>query len=285
LKSSGHLTRRDLIRRVSLATLGLLPLLLGPSAGQALGWGFGAADDWPFHLTGRSPLAERLFRHPLAFQYGPDGSLDGIFGLRPAEARWVLYPVSRIRALPSGYEPLDLVYDLGHPLRALVVGDFKAMFQAAERDGTYPMVVSGYRSAEYQATVFEQAVQRQLWQSTGRERTVAERQAARSVAPPGRSQHQLGTTADLSSYELGYALRTAFAETQAGQWLTERAWEYGFVQPYTAAAEARTGYVPESWHYRWVGRPLAGLLWQERYLTSAEPTVDDWLAAASELLV
>lgn len=42
--------------------------------------------------------------------------------------------------------------------------------------------------------------------------------------------------------------------------------------------------MPEPWHYRWIGRPLAALLWEERYLTSFEPTADDWLAAAAELL-
>jgi LAS superfamily LD-carboxypeptidase LdcB len=279
-----RLTRRRLVRQVSLVALGLLPAL-AQSAATSANVPPVLADDWARRSATRSPLAEQLFRHPLAFQYGPDGSLDGVFGLRAAEARWVLYPVSRTRGLPSGYQPPDLVTELGQPLRALVVPEIKAMFQAAERDNAYPTIVSGYRSAEYQANVFEQAVQRQLWQQPERGRDEAERQAARSVAPPGRSQHQLGTTADLSSYELGSALRPAFAETQAGRWLAERAWEFGFVQPYTAAAEPRTGYVPEPWHYRWIGRPLASLLWQERYLASANPTADDWLVALEELLV
>lgn len=167
-----------------------------PMPGWAVGRQSRAADDWPFPAAHRSPLAERLFRHPQAFQYGLDGSLDAVFGLRLTEARWVLYPVSRTRGLPSAYVPPDLVYSLGHPLRELVVSDFKTMFQAAEQDEAYPAIVSGYRSAEYQAAVFEQAIQRQLWQSHELQRAEAELQAARSVAPPGRSQHQLGTTAD-----------------------------------------------------------------------------------------
>ncbi len=256
-----------------------------PTPGWAVGHRSGPADDWPLPIAHRSPLAEQLFRHPQAFQYAPDGSLEAVFGLPLTETHWVLYPVNRTLGLPNAYVPPDLVYSLGHPLRALVVSDLTSMFQAAERDRAYPSIVSGYRSAEYQAAVFEQAVQRQLWQSHELQRAEAELQAARFVAPPGHSQHQLGTTVDLSSYEVGYAIRATFAETQAGRWLAERAWEFGFIQPYTAEAEPRTGYVPEPWHYRWIGRPLATLLWQERYLTSVEPTADDWLAAATELLV
>jgi LAS superfamily LD-carboxypeptidase LdcB len=277
-----RLTRRLLVRRSGRA---LLVALLVRAALPTPGWAVGGRDDWPLPTADRSPLAEQLFRHPQAFQYAPDGSLEAVFGLGLSEARWVFYPVSQTRGLPSAYVPPDLVYSLGHPLRELVVRDFKAMVQAAERDRAYPAIVSGYRSAEYQAAVFEQAIQRQLGQGRQLERAEAALQVARSVAPPGRSQHQLGTTVDLSSYELGYGLRAAFAETQAGRWLAERAWEFGFIQPYIAAAESRTGYVPEPCHYRWIGRPLAALLWQERYLTSFEPTADDWLAAATELLV
>jgi D-alanyl-D-alanine carboxypeptidase len=242
------------------------------------------ADDWPFPTAGLSPLAAHLARHPLGLQYAPESGKAGVFGLLSAEARWVLYPVSRSRSLPAGYEPTDLIYDYGHPLRALVIPDVKAMFRAAEEDQVYPTVVSGFRSTAYQTIIFERAVERQLWQQTGAERSEVERQVARSIAVPGHSQHQLGTTADLSSHESGFSLRSSFAETRAGRWLAERAWEFGFVQPYTSAAEGRTGYVPEPWHYRWVGRVLAALLWQERYLDSANPTVDDWLSAVEELL-
>jgi D-alanyl-D-alanine carboxypeptidase len=104
------------------------------------------------------------------------------------------------------------------------------------------------------------------------------------VAPPGRSQHQLGTTADLSSWEIGYAVRASFAETKAGRWLFERAWEFGFIVPYTEAAEARTGYVPEPWHIRWVGRPLAARLWEDGYPFRTNPTADDVLLALELLL-
>jgi hypothetical protein len=231
-----------------------------------------------------SGLAARLASEPRGLRYGSDGSLEAVFGLPPAEARMVFYPVSRSRALPDGYEPTDLVDDLDHPLRALVVGEFRVMFAAAERAGADLEVVSGYRSSAYQALLFERAVQRQLGRDESLSRDEAEDLAARFVAPPGRSQHQLGTTADLSSWEIGYAIRRDFVETLAGRWLAEHAWEYGFILPYTAAAETRTGYVAEPWHVRWVGRPLAALLWEAGYPASGYPTADDWLVALEGLI-
>ncbi len=238
----------------------------------------------PALAGGTASLASRLASDPRGLRYGPDGSLEAVFGLPPAEAGMVFYPVSRSRALPDGYAPPDLVNDLDHPLRALVVSELRAMFAAAERAGADLEVVSGYRPATYQALLFERAVQRQLGRDESLSRDEAEDLAARFVAPPGRSQHQLGTTADLSSWEIGYAIRRDFAETAAGRWLAEHAWEYGFILPYTAAAEPRTGYVAEPWHVRWVGRPLAALLWEAGYPTSGYPTADDWLVALEGLM-
>jgi zinc D-Ala-D-Ala carboxypeptidase len=257
----------------------LLPLSHMPSA--AVAGNQTVADQ---RSAAYSPLAERLIRQPDVFQRTADGSLEAVFGVPVSDALAVFFPVSTERGLPQDYVPPDLVHTLGHPLRALVVAEFQEMFHAAQRDGAYPVVVSGYRSAEYQAAVFERAVWRQLSSEPSIDRDEAERRAARFVAPPGHSQHQLGTTADLSSWEIGYAIRPSFAQTRAGSWLAEHAWEYGFIVPYTSAAEARTGYVAEPWHLRWIGRPLAALLWEEGYLDSSYPTADDWLLAVEEVI-
>jgi hypothetical protein len=244
------------------------------------------ADGGPIQARpSRSSLAERLALHPELFQYGPDGGIEAVFGVPRSEACSVFFPVSQTRAIPDAYVPTDLVDDFDHPVRAVIAGSLAAMFQAAERAGAYPEVVSGYRSAEYQAVVFQQSLQRQLFRADPTDRDEAERRASRFVARPGHSQHQLGTTVDLSSGEIDYTLRASFAETVAGRWLAEHAWEYGFIQPYTSAAESRSGYAAESWHYRWVGRPLAAQLWQDGYLTSGYPTADDVLLALEELLI
>lgn len=272
--ANGRIARR---RRALLGGLGagLLSAALPVRSAAADRW----AGDGSWLEPKRLLLREELLREKRAFGERGDGSLESVFGVPVAEVGAILFPVSRARALPDAFAPSDLVFDHGHPLRAGVAGELGEMFAAAGRERAYPMVVSGYRSFNEQVAIFTGAVERQLDRPEPIERAEAERRAARFVARPGRSQHQLGTTADLSSWELGYTLRASFAETVAGRWLVDRAWEFGFILPYTAAAEARTGYAPEPWHLRWVGRPLAAFLWERAYLQSGYPTADDWLVA------
>ena len=77
--------------------------------------------------------------------------------------------------------------------------------------------------------------------------------ATRYSARPGRSQHQLGTTIDLTVAVLGWELVTAFGEAEAGIWLAENAWRFGFALSYPEGLEDETGYAYEPWHFRYVG--------------------------------
>lgn len=71
------------------------------------------------------------------------------------------------------------------------------------------------------------------------------------AARPGHSEHQLGTTVDLR------------IPTGAGiTWLAQHAVEFGFALSYPPGKQRITGYRPEPWHIRYVGRELAGLLQQ-----------------------
>ena len=85
-------------------------------------------------------------------------------------------------------------------------------------------------------------------------KTQPREEAVRTLAPPGHSQHQLGTAIDFGSIDV------SFARTPAGQWLLANAWRYGFSLSYPEGQEALTGYSWEPWHYRYVGRAAAGLI-------------------------
>ncbi|HLI26949.1 MAG TPA: M15 family metallopeptidase [Chloroflexota bacterium] len=217
----------------------------------------------------------------LAAQLGPEGTA----GLDEAEAEWVLFPVTRERALPAGYAPDDLVATTGggpapqgaQRVRRLIVPDLTALFAAARAEGVTLALYSGFRSYETQRAVFEAGV-RQLLARGASPEEAAER-ANRFRARPGHSQHQLGTTVDVTAPEVDWRLSQQLADTRAGQWLAGHAWEYGFVAPYTPAAEPRTGYAAEPWHLRWLGRPLAALLAAEGYAERADLIVDDYLQA------
>ena len=232
-----------------------------------------------------SGLASRLLQQPDAVVRDDSGDATTIFGIPVGEARTVLLPVSRERGLPDGFRPPDLVYAFGRPVRAIMVDDLREMRAAAAADRVELVIVSGYRSPGEQAAAFDAAVWRQLARAQGSiDRAEAEARASRFVAPPGHSQHQLGTAVDLSSPELSYSVQPAFAETEAGRWVARHGWAYGFILPYTPQAEARTGYGYEPWHARWVGRPLAALLHADGYLDHPEVVADDYLQAVEELL-
>lgn len=231
-----------------------------------------------------STLATRLVDRPEAIVRDHVGQAALIFGISVSQARVLLLPVSRERSLPAGYQPPDLTWAFTRPVRAVIADDLRAMIDAAAGDSVELTVVSGYRSPSEQVEAFDATVGRALGRNPGWGRAEAESWTSRFVAPPGHSQHQLGTAVDLSSYETGYALTPWFTETALARWIAEHAWAYGFVIPYTLQGEARTGYGYEPWHVRWVGRPLATLMQSDNYLDQPELVADDYLRALEELM-
>ncbi len=78
-------------------------------------------------------------------------------------------------------------------------------------------------------------------------------------ADQGYSEHQLGTTLDFTSDEIGGTL-TGFENTKAYTWLLENAHRYGFVLSYP---KDNAYYIFEPWHWRFVGEDLARDLHRE----------------------
>ncbi len=197
------------------------------------------------------------------------GTVVRVFELDPDLAREVLLPATKADALPDGYAPGDLVSAAarGIPssgaqrLRAVVVDDTRALIQDAAAAGHELHVGSGFRSQAYQVEVFAAQVAR--WGD--------EEMANRYSARPGHSQHQLGTTIDFTDAFRG------FRGSSAADWLRDNAHRFGFVLPYTVAATARTGYVDEPWHGRWVGQALAGRLQAVGYQDRGDLDADDVL--------
>jgi LAS superfamily LD-carboxypeptidase LdcB len=232
-----------------------------------------------------SSLALRLETEPAAVTHDEYGHATAIFGLPASEARMVLLPVDRQRALPDGYVPPDLTWSGGRLVRAIAKPDLTAMIEAASRDKVELVPMSIYRAADEQEPAFEAAVYQAMARSGGTlTREQAESDQARFVAPSGHSQHQLGTAVDFSTGDVNYALQPSFADTDAGHWLEQNAWQYGFVLSYTRNGEARSGYAYEPWHYRWIGRDLAAALQHDNYLNHPTLIADDYLWATEEIL-
>lgn len=70
-------------------------------------------------------------------------------------------------------------------------------------------------------------------------------------ARPGSSEHQLGMSCDFAS---GQANLYDFTDTPEQLWMVKNADKYGFILRYPQGKENITGYMYESWHYRYVGK-------------------------------
>ena len=80
----------------------------------------------------------------------------------------------------------------------------------------------------------------------------------KSVAKPGYSEHQLGTTVDLSGSSINFASASInFDNTPEDLWLRENAHLYGFIMSFPYGKDETTGYKYEPWHYRYVGKDVA----------------------------
>ncbi|MBK3494532.1 M15 family metallopeptidase [Viridibacillus sp. YIM B01967] len=124
---------------------------------------------------------------------------------------------------------------------------FEELKAAALLDGFTLSAFSTYRSYDRQVELYANYVNRD-----GRE--AADTYSAR----PGYSEHQTGLAFDIG--EVGneqYFADNGFATTAAGKWLAKNAHTYGFVMRYPKGKEDITGYMHESWHFRYVGKDIA----------------------------
>ncbi len=112
---------------------------------------------------------------------------------------------------------------------------FISMIKEAEKDGVFFEAKSGFRSYSYQAQIF--AGRMNGGQSFER--------VAKDVAPPGYSEHMLGTAFDLATDTV------PFAESKAYRWLKANAAKFGFIESYPEISES--GFSWEAWHWRYVG--------------------------------
>ncbi|MCL4871792.1 MAG: M15 family metallopeptidase [Anaerolineae bacterium] len=185
---------------------------------------------------------------------------------RRLEGDDLLTIVTRTYGLSRDYQPTDLMLlsdylpvsiTQGYPtqVRQVIIEPLVQMIHDMEAAGLEPFIISGYRSYSAQAIAY------QKWLTTYPEN------APILSAPPGHSEHQLGTTVDFGSPELAgivgqedIEFHTYFYQTSEGQWLLNYAHQYGFTLSYPREAFALTGFYYEPWHYRYIGVEMASYL-------------------------
>jgi D-alanyl-D-alanine carboxypeptidase len=147
---------------------------------------------------------------------------------------------------PIDYEP-DLTTVRGYLVRPDAAPDVAALLDAADADGVRLTLRSAYRGYPKQVAVYEGWVAQ-----------LGARQADAVSARPGYSEHQTGLGVDVGgTTQPECDFEACFGETVEGRWVAEHAAEFGLLVRYTRQNSAVTGYAPEPWHLRWVGRELA----------------------------
>lgn len=139
-------------------------------------------------------------------------------------------------------------------------------------EGMILYVKSGYRSYGTQATIYANYLDRNNGVDDG------------YVAKPGSSEHQSGYCADILNKKwagLDYMNQEFETEAEA-VWMKENCASFGFILRYPKDKEDITGIAYEPWHFRYVGREVAGYI-MSRGLTLEEFTVESQ-AALSDFL-
>ena len=166
----------------------------------------------------------------------------------------MLVLVNKNFALPTGYEPTDLVlldvalytdapYAEYNYLRQEAADATKALFDAAyEEEGYVLLARSAYRSIDSQQDIYLD-----YYADGGQQ--LADTYSAR----PYHSEHQTGLALDVSAESVRSGQYSVFGASVESEWVAENAHRFGFIVRYPEGKESLTGYGFEPWHIRYVG--------------------------------
>lgn len=178
----------------------------------------------------------------------------------PDPADWRLCLVNPWHPLPEGYQPQLTQVENGHQVDSRCAADLEAMLADCRAAGHAPLLCSSYRTQEKQTQLYNNLVQKQM--ARGNSRSEAMAKAAKEVAVPGTSEHQLGLAVDIVDTQ-NQVLNRAQEDTAVQQWLMEHCWEYGFILRYPEDKSEITGIIYEPWHYRYVGVETAKVIHEQ----------------------
>ena len=178
---------------------------------------------------------------------------------KPKEATlncgWKLILVNDEYCVPEEYEVKLLTLSNGEQVDERIYPDLQKMFDDMRALGHRPKVVSGYRSEDEQERILDDKINEYMNQ--GYIRSVAKVMALDWVAEPGTSEHQLGIAVDINP-DYNVTKGVGFYE-----WLQSNAHKYGFVNRYPADKVEITSISNERWHYRYVGKEVAKVMYEE----------------------
>ena len=167
--------------------------------------------------------------------------------------------------VPDNLELINTKYALSNmKLVNVAKNAFEEMASDAKKEKLNIVAMSTYRSYSYQVNLYNKYV-----------KTDGKDAADTYSGRPGHSEHQTGLAVDVYNTKENY---TNFEKTKEFDWMQEHAHEYGFILRFPKDKENETGYVYESWHYRYVGKDAAKYIkepdisFEEYYAT----IIKDW---------
>ena len=176
--------------------------------------------------------------------------------------------VNRDKPLDKTYAPTDLVNIADVIPSSILKVKYKGtranrtatealgrMLEDAVEEGIADwQVSSAYRGYKDQQALVDQSVNKYKSNnpSWSRERCLSA--TYQTVAPAGTSEHMTGLAFDIT------VPGVSFTGTKQQKWLHEHCYEYGFVVRFTEEKQPITGFLAESWHFRYVGTQAAQVM-------------------------
>ncbi|MFI3201856.1 MAG: M15 family metallopeptidase [Eubacteriales bacterium] len=174
---------------------------------------------------------------------------------------WNLILINKQHPVPVGYEVKLATIKDSMKCDVRILPHLLDMLQAAKEESNINLIVcSPYRDYERQAYLFEQKMLSFIKEDFSY--FEAYQLSSQTVTVPGASEHQIGIAVDFITSDY-MSLDTGFADTVGGEWLAKNAHRFGFILRYPLGKEYITGIQFEPWHYRYVGKTAATMMYEQ----------------------
>lgn len=188
----------------------------------------------------QSPLASRTDFSD-KFTGNQSGSAD--------EEEWSLVLVNKWNPMSTDNDIETIQLSNGERVDKRIYSYLQNMFDDAKDDNVFPIVASGYRTAQEQENIYKEKYD--AYKAEGLSDAEAKIETEYWVAVPGTSEHQQGLAVDINADGINSS------GTEVYDWLAANAHHYGFINRYPSDKTELTGVAYEPWHYRYVGVKIA----------------------------
>ncbi len=179
----------------------------------------------------------------------PSNNEDGTFTTKKGFKGEVKNGITYIDGILIANKTYGLPSTYGNGLTKTTTDAFNKMQAAAKLDGFNIYIASGFRSYQTQEKLYNNYVKND-----------GKKNADTYSARPGHSEHQTGIAFDVCHNGYG-CINSTFNNTPPANWLANNCYKYGFILRYPKGKTNETGYIYESWHFRYVGVELAEKLY------------------------